>query len=709
MENERRKIGMILAFAVLFVTLVFVNVDCAFAATHYVNSGESIQAVVDMANQSDTIIVRDGTYDENVDVNKCLTIQSENGSDSTIVLAANSDDHVFEITTDYVNISGFRVEGATVGWMKAGIYLNNADHCNISGNDASNNSYGIRLDHSSNSSLGNNIANSNDHIGIWLDYSSNNNLTNNNASNNYNGIFLDDSNNNTLTDNNASNNNYGVNLKFSSNNTLTGNVAQSNSVIGISVSLSSNNNFLNKNTVSNNDWWGIGLYSTNSNDLINNIVNFNKDFGIFLEESSNSVIKSNIFEKDGIFIKGEELSHYNTHTIEGNAVNGRQIYYYKNTKGIKVPEDAGEVIFVNCTDMVVKDINASFASVGIEVVYTTNSEILNNSASNNKYGIWLYNSSKNILKNNTNSNTGYCGFCLRYSKDNEITNNIVNSNKGWYGICLADSSNNKISNNNVSANIWDGVSLYSSNNNKITNNNINSNNRHGVSLDNSSNNKICFNNFIDNSDNVYSSNSTNIWNSTEKITYTYKGTTYENYTGNYWDDYTGHDANSDGIGDTHYPIDSDKDYYPLMEAWENYYAPTENIFDTGQPENTYPSISGIHIGKIKPNHDVIVNRMYTYSCSGTGGHTEYVRFETESWNITASWKGYQGDWHNISFDESFTLYASLTYNYTIRTGSYPQIHHNRTLTVPDGEITCSEFIDANGKRYDDWIPAIRLE
>jgi len=133
----------------------------------------------------------------------------------------------------------------------------------------------------------------------------------------------------------------------------------------------------------------------------------------------------------------------------------------------------------------------------------------------------------------------------------------------------------------------------------------------------------------------------------------------------------------------------------------------EQFFDTGP--GTYPSIFGTHNGTIKPSHDVLVQRMYTYPCAGTGGHSEYVKFWNESWNITADWKGYQGDYHNITFDEPFTLYAGLTYNYTIRTGSYPQIHHNRTLTVPDGEITCSEFIDANGKTYTDWIPAIRLE
>jgi PGF-CTERM protein len=57
------------------------------------------------------------------------------------------------------------------------------------------------------------------------------------------------------------------------------------------------------------------------------------------------------------------------------------------------------------------------------------------------------------------------------------------------------------------------------------------------------------------------------------MTYTYDGTTYESYLGNYWDDYEGTDAEGDGIGDTHYSIDSEKDEsddYPLMKPFENY-------------------------------------------------------------------------------------------------------------------------------------------
>ena len=90
------------------------------------------------------ITVKDGIYSENVNVNKRLVIQSENGSANCIINAANPNDHVFEVTTDYVNISGFTVKDAT-GLNKTGIYLYNADHCIISNNIAANNYYGIEL------------------------------------------------------------------------------------------------------------------------------------------------------------------------------------------------------------------------------------------------------------------------------------------------------------------------------------------------------------------------------------------------------------------------------------------------------------------------------------------------------------------------------------------------------------------------------------
>ena len=45
-------------------------------------NGTLIQAAVDNASKGDTIYVGDGIYNENVDVNKQVTIQSANGSEN---------------------------------------------------------------------------------------------------------------------------------------------------------------------------------------------------------------------------------------------------------------------------------------------------------------------------------------------------------------------------------------------------------------------------------------------------------------------------------------------------------------------------------------------------------------------------------------------------------------------------------------------------
>jgi len=135
------------------------------------------------------------------------------------------------------------------------------------------------------------------------------------------------------------------------------------------------------------------------------------------------------------------------------------------------------------------------------------------------------------------------------------------------GVELLKTRNSSIS-NNTACNNWNGIHLYDSSNNSITGNNA-CNNRYGIYLGHSSNNKIYFNNFINNIYNLHSSKSTNIWNSPLEITYTYDGTTYKSYLGNYWDDYEGTDTDANGIGDTHYSIDS----YPLMKPFENYILP----------------------------------------------------------------------------------------------------------------------------------------
>jgi len=245
----------------------------AGAADIYVPEGGNltIQQAVNNATAGDVIIVRDGTYNENVNVNVAhLTIRSENGSANCIVHASDSGDHVFDVQRDYVNISGFTTTGAN-GGEKAGVYLSGRQHCNISDNNVTNNWCGIHL-HSS----------------------SNNTLTSNTASGNYCGIWLYSSSNNTLTSNTASDNSDGIWLYFSSNNTLTSNTANSNNCHGIWLSSSSNNNTLTSNTANSNNRSGIHLYDADDNNITCNWVHNNTDAGFYLKiGSTGNTIESN--------------------------------------------------------------------------------------------------------------------------------------------------------------------------------------------------------------------------------------------------------------------------------------------------------------------------------------------------------------------------------------------------------------------------------
>ena len=626
------------ALAVLFFTAFTAAVASADTITVCPSGCDytTIQAAVNAASPGDTVFVYSGTYTENVNVNKRLTLQGE-GADVVTVTSIHGSG-VFYVNVNWVNISGFRATGGYVG-----IYLNGANHCNISENNASNNIHnGIALGNSSNCVLTNNIANSNNgDAGIGIGESSHNTLTGNTGNlNGIDGIYLSNSSDyNTLTDNTAnSNDKDGINLWRSNNNMFTSNTANLNNDDGIDLDESSYNTFADNIANLNGDW-GITMWDSSHNTLTSNIANSNGE-GICVDESSYNTLTSNIMGGNAynFYLGGYLYSHFNNTIDTTNSVDGKPIYYIKDdSSGIVIDNgtsNAGTIYCIQCDNVTIKDLNLTKNGRGVFFWQTTNSSIENVNASSNDFGILLYSSSNNMLTSNTaNSNT-------------------------YHGIYLYKSSNNTI-----------------------------------------------YNNYFNNTNNAYDDGN-NRWNITKTAGTNIIGVPYLG--GNYWSDYAGEDLDGDGLGDTLFPYNSSGgiqnggDYLPLVEP------AAPSVFDTGK--GTYPSIMGTHKGEIKPSDNVNVSNLYTYPCAGTGGHTESIELY-ENGDLIASgvWEGYQGDWHNITITPSVTLLTGHTYNYTIVTGSYPQIIHKPSKDVTGGTITCTSFVDANGKTYTDWIPAIRLE
>ncbi|WP_406660946.1 NosD domain-containing protein [Methanolobus sp. ZRKC3] len=433
----------------------------------------SISAALANAADGDTIIVSDGTYNENIVVDREVTIRSQSGAVSTIV-NSSSDSDAFDITASNVIINGFTVTGASASSM-VGIYLNSTSNCTVSNNIVTGNYCGIDLDSSSNNTLSNNNASLNDNYGISLDSSSNNSLANNTANGNYYGINFYYSSNNEITNNNASNNeNHGIYLSNSNNNELVNNHAVVNDYYGIFLTSSSSNNLTGNNASGNN--CGIRFSSSDNNYLTGNNAS-NNDYGIRFFSSSGNNMTANMMSSNtynfNVNVYNSNLDDLFNDIDDSNKVDGKSIYYWTNRTDEEVPSDAGIVYVVNSTNITVKDTEVTNEYSGINFAYTTNSTIENVTTSECNYGIYLYHSNVNELTNNSASYNDH-GIYFSSSSNNNLTSNHASGNE--CGISLSSSSGNELTSNNANNNNEYGIYLRSSDYNDLTSNNANDNN-----------------------------------------------------------------------------------------------------------------------------------------------------------------------------------------------------------------------------------------
>jgi len=157
-----------------------------------------IQAAIDASNPGDTILVKSGTYEENLQVDRELKIWSDSRNPAnTIIQAEDPAENVVEINTDRVTFSGFGI----IGSENAGVYLEEAGNCLISNNEVSNTGQGIFLKGSDRNTVSNNVLSLNEQ-GIKLESSSKNIIQTNTIAYNYGyGISLEESSENRIYDN----------------------------------------------------------------------------------------------------------------------------------------------------------------------------------------------------------------------------------------------------------------------------------------------------------------------------------------------------------------------------------------------------------------------------------------------------------------------------------------------------------------------------
>ncbi len=546
--------SFIVSFSLVLTIIFCLSIGIASAETYCVDDSpssidgiacnSSINEAVGAANHGDTVIVRDGTYTENVDVEKRLTIVSENGSDNCIVRGRSSNT-VFYVTSDHVNISDLTIKDAKDGY-EYGVHLYGANYCNISNNNITKNDIGIRLESSSNNNviLNNEISDS-DRFGIYIVPNSYyNTFTDNKVNGDYYYHYVNET--GLVIENLALDaprvSNVGKVTLINCSEMVLRNLSLTNNKYGNQYGhglyLYETDGCSVEELNASNNIYGISLINSNHNTILNAKNSRNPHSGINLEASSNNVFKNITITKNGAFggIYAE------TYSVDNSI------------KDCNITDNQGPGIWIyyNCDNTTIKNCNVS-----------------------------------------ANGEYSYQGISI-FSENNTITGNIVNSNT-LSGIAFA-SKNNIVEDNIVKGNGFCGIEA-SYNGHIIRNNTVSMNSDYGLYLWGTG--SSIYNNIFNNTKNFYVSSSySNTWNTTNTTGTNIIGGNRLGGNAWFWPNGTGHsqgcaDDNGDSFCDNPYELNANNtDYLPLALTGIDSIPPSVSIIS---PQNTTYLASTIYI------------------------------------------------------------------------------------------------------------------
>ena len=413
-EKMKKKAAIITCFFFLFSianagftnplgenTKVVINGNTLYVGGSGPNNYTSIQDAINDASDGDTIFVYNGTYRENVVIDKSITLLGEDRN--ATIIDGEREDNVVNITAPSVIVSNFTITNSSSYYISAGIKICNSNcvisNCNIFYN----------LDY-----------------GIWIISSSNNVVVN-------------------------------CNISY---NKLEG---------GVLIEKSFNNRIVNCVFMSNGQG-GITLLHSHNDAISNSIFLSNEACGVRISSSNNETVSNCKFIRDGLYVQGDNLSHF-LHEIKNDTVDGLPLLYYKNVRNVTIDGmHAGEIILVNCTKSKIQNIDLNNKKVGIEIAFCKENEIYNCNMENVGKTLIMFYSSHNDIHGCTLKNCED-GFVLFFSSQNTIHNCNILESRG--GIMLWQSSLNRIKLCNI-VGTTNSMSLfgYLTFGNLITNNNF---------------------------------------------------------------------------------------------------------------------------------------------------------------------------------------------------------------------------------------------
>jgi len=347
----------------------------------------------------------------------------------------------------------------TIPFNAGEVILIHCSECTVSNLTLSNASVGIELAYSRMNTISHNILHANQIIAIDLDGSDNDG--------------------NIIKENSIQGNNYGIDVDSSHNNVISGNMLSDNG-LGFSFD-SSSGNMIVGNTITDG-YYGIYFETSPHNTMTDNTIYNMSQFGVYFLSSNQNVIKKNKMINCSLMVYGNTLADYVNDVDTSNTVNGKPVYYSIHQTDFILPQDAGQVILIDCSRCTVKNLNLTKGTIGITLAYSSHNIIGGNmvkSQSMTALDLGHVGNNDNTVQGNTIQENGY-GVDIEFSEGNTIEKNRIVSN--GYGILLYETFNTSIFRNTVSKNTM-GIGVIQAPGSKIRCNNIYRNSIDGLSVE----------------------------------------------------------------------------------------------------------------------------------------------------------------------------------------------------------------------------------
>jgi len=287
------------------------------------------------------------------------------------------------------------------------------------------------------------------------------------------------------------NTNHGINIRISNNSTVTGNEVRDNDGVGISISRSENA------VVDSNDVSGHNV------DLYIN------------DQSENALVRDNSFSSGVILDTVYGEFDYLNHTFVDNTImDGRPLFFARDTSDPDIPGDAGQVILVNVSNVDISGFDYENMATAIHIVYCNDVRIAeNNFISNSGQGfssrrapVSVWSTNDLTIEDNIFTDNGGYAIQVYESPAAEITGNQISGSYAGalvYRSHRADFRQNTISGtefrgleithtdsmlvfgNEITDNVWEGIHVIGSYMLELDSNTVSFNEKNGMFIQSS--------------------------------------------------------------------------------------------------------------------------------------------------------------------------------------------------------------------------------